>query len=266
MRGTAPRIERFEVFMNCRVPFRSLRFHPVANLSFCVWRGGKPSDGRGGMQLLLIEDDADLAARMLARLATAGFAVEHVASAEAALDWPSLDVFAALVVDVGLPGMNGIEFVRAARRRRVTAPILILTAHGSWEEKVVGLNAGADDYVVKPARAEEIVARLQALLRRAAGQTQPRLRVGGLELDQQARVASRDGVPIELTHTEFRLLQLFMHRSGRFLAPADILDQLYPMAEERDLNTVEVHIGRLRRKIGKDAIRTIRGLGYRFEG
>ena len=217
------------------------------------------------MQLLLIEDDADLAARMLARLAIAGFAVEHVATAEAALDWPSLDVFAALVVDVGLPGMNGIEFVRVARRRGVTAPILILTARGSWEEKVVGLNAGADDYVVKPARAEEIVARLQALLRRSAGQPQPRLRVGGLELDQQARIAYRDGVDIDLTHTEFRLLQLFMHRSGRILAQADILDQLYPMAEERDLNTVEVHVGRLRRKIGKDAIRTIRGLGYRLE-
>jgi two-component system OmpR family response regulator len=217
------------------------------------------------MQLLLIEDDADLAARMLARLAMAGFAVEHVVTAEAALDWASLDIFAALVVDVGLPGMNGIEFVRVARRRGLTAPILILTARGSWEEKVVGLNAGADDYVVKPARAEEIVARLRALLRRSAGQPQPRLRVGGLELDQQARIAYRDGVDIDLTYTEFRLLQLFMHRSGRILAQADILDQLYPMAEERDLNTVEVHVGRLRRKIGKDAIRTVRGLGYRLE-
>lgn len=217
------------------------------------------------MQLLLIEDDADLAARMLARLALVGFTVEHVSSAEAALDWPSLDLFAALIVDVGLPGMDGIEFVRVARRRGLTAPILILTARGSWEEKVVGLNAGADDYVVKPARAEEIVARLQALLRRSAGQPQPRLRVGALELDQQARVAYRDGVDIDLTHTEFRLLQLFMHRSGRILAQADILDQIYPMAEERDPNTVEVHVGRLRRKIGKDAIRTIRGLGYRLE-
>lgn len=217
------------------------------------------------MQLLLIEDDADLAARMLARLAIAGFAVEHVATAEAALDWPSLDVFATLVVDVGLPGMDGIEFTRTARRRGVTAPILILTARGSWEEKVVGLNAGADDYVVKPARAEEIVARLQALLRRSAGQLEARLRVGDLELDPRARIAYREGVAIDLTHTEFRLLQLFMHRSGRILSQTDILNQLYPMAEERDVNAVEVHVGRLRRKIGKDAIRTIRGLGYRLE-
>ena len=217
------------------------------------------------MQLLLIEDDVDLASRLLARLAIAGYAVEHVATAEQALAWSSLDVFAALIVDVGLPGMNGIEFVRVARRAGVTSPILILTARGSWEEKVVGLNAGADDYVVKPARAEELVARLQALLRRSAGQPQPRLRVGGLELDQQARIAYRDGVDIDLTHTEFRLLQLFMHRSGRILPQADILDQLYPMAEEHDLNAVEVHVGRLRRKIGRDAIRTIRGLGYRLE-
>lgn len=217
------------------------------------------------MQLLLIEDDSDLAERMIARLAIAGFAVEHAASAEAALDWPSLSLFAALIVDVGLPGMNGIEFVRVARGRGVTAPILILTAHGSWEEKVVGLNAGADDYVVKPARAEEIVARLQALLRRSAGQPQARLRVAGLELDEQAKIAYRDGADIDLTHTEFRLLQLFMHRAGRILAQSDILDQLYPMAEEHDINAVEVQVGRLRRKIGKDAIRTIRGLGYRLE-
>ena len=103
------------------------------------------------------------------------------------------------------------------------------------------------------------------MLRRSAGQPQPRLRVGGLELDQQARIAYREGVDLDLTNTEFRLLRLFMHRSGRILAQGDILDQLYPMAEERDPNTVEVHVGRLRRKIGKDAIRTIRGLGYRLE-
>lgn len=217
------------------------------------------------MQLLLIEDDVELAKRMRSKLASAGFAIEHVASAEAALDWPSLDVFAAMVVDVGLPGMSGTDFIRMARRRGVSAPILVLTARGSWKEKVVGLNAGADDYVVKPVRAEEIIARLHALLRRAAGQARPILRAGNLELDEQSKTAYRDSLEIGLTQTEFRLLQLFIHRSGRILSQSDILDQLYPMAEEHELNAIEVQVGRLRRKIGKDAIKTVRGLGYRLE-
>lgn len=217
------------------------------------------------MQLLLIEDDVELAKRMRSKLASAGFAIEHVASAEAALDWPSLDVFAAMVVDVGLPGMSGTDFISMARRRGVSAPILVLTARGSWKEKVVGLNAGADDYVVKPVRAEEIIARLHALLRRAAGQARPILRAGNLELDEQSKTAYRDSLEIGLTQTEFRLLQLFIHRSGRILSQSDILDQLYPMAEEHELNAIEVQVGRLRRKIGKDAIKTVRGLGYRLE-
>ena len=217
------------------------------------------------MQLLLIEDDVELAKRMRSKLASAGFAIEHVASAEAALDWPSLDVFAAMVVDVGLPGMSGTDFIRMARRRGVSAPILVLTARGSWKEKVIGLNAGADDYVVKPVRAEEIIARLHALLRRAAGQARPILRAGNLELDEQSKTAYRDSLEIGLTQTEFRLLQLFIHRSGRILSQSDILDQLYPMAEEHELNAIEVQVGRLRRKIGKDAIKTVRGLGYRLE-
>ena len=170
-----------------------------------------------------------------------------------------------MVVDVGLPGMSGTEFISIARRRGVSAPILVLTARGSWKEKVIGLNAGADDYVVKPVRAEEIIARLHALLRRAAGQPRPDLARGNLELDEQSKMAYRDRLEIGLTQTEFRLLQLFIHRPGRILSQSDILDQLYPMAEEHDLNTVEVQVGRLRRKIGKDAIKTIRGLGYRLE-
>jgi two-component system OmpR family response regulator len=216
------------------------------------------------MRLLLIEDDCDLSSRLVARLAPHGLIIEHVVSAEQALTRPDLATFSCLIVDIGLDGVSGVDFIRHLRDTGHAVPILVLTARGSWQEKVEGLNAGADDYVVKPVRAEELVARLQALMRRAAGQTHARLSAGGLELDQQAKTAWLDGRQIDLTQTEFRLLQLFLHRAGHVLAHAEILDHLYPMSKEREHNTLEVHIGRLRRKIGKDVIRTIRGLGYRL--
>lgn len=216
------------------------------------------------MRLLLIEDDPRLAARLAARLVSDGMIVEHAASAERAPGVSELEGFAALIIDIGLPGINGVEYIRRVRALGCTLPILVLSARGTWEEKVEGLNAGADDYVVKPVRAEELVARLQALLRRAAGQVSTRLSAGGIELDQQQKTAWLDGAPIDLTQIEFRLLQLFLLRAGHVLPHADILDHLYPAAKEREPNTVEVHIGRLRRKIGKDAIRTVRGLGYRL--
>jgi two-component system, OmpR family, response regulator len=216
------------------------------------------------MRLLLIEDDPRLASRLTARLASDGMIVEHAASAERAPDPAELDGFAALIVDIGLPGINGVAYIRRLRESGCTLPILVLSARGTWEEKVEGLNAGADDYVVKPVRAEELVARLQALLRRASGQSGERLAASGIELDLQQKTAWCDGEPVDLTQIEFRLLQLFLLRPGHILAHGEILDHLYPAAKEREPNTVEVHIGRLRRKIGKDAIRTVRGLGYRL--
>jgi two-component system, OmpR family, response regulator len=216
------------------------------------------------MRLLLIEDDPQLANRLTARLVGEGMMVEHAASAESAPDIDELDGFAALIIDIGLPGIDGVAYIRKIRATGCTLPILVLSARGNWEEKVAGLNAGADDYVVKPVRAEELVARLQALLRRAAGQASTRLAASGIELDLQQKNAWLDGEPIDLTQIEFRLLQIFLLRAGHVLPHAEILDHLYPAAKEREPNTVEVHIGRLRRKIGKDAIRTVRGLGYRL--
>jgi DNA-binding response OmpR family regulator len=216
------------------------------------------------MRLLLIEDDPRLANRLAARLASDGMIVEHAPSAEKVADFHELDGFAALIVDIGLPGIDGFTFIRKIRASGCTVPILVLSARGNWEEKVEGLNAGADDYVVKPVRAEELIARLQALLRRAAGQVSERLSAGGIALDLQQKTAWLDGEPIDLTQIEFRLLQLFLLRPGHVLAHGEILDHLYPSAKEREPNTVEVHIGRLRRKIGKEAIRTVRGLGYRL--
>lgn len=217
------------------------------------------------MRVLIVEDDAELALRMAAGLRDNDFVADTAPDVAAALDWPDPEGLAALIVDLGLPGESGLSLVRRWRGARRPAPILILTARGSWQDKVEGLNAGADDFVVKPARVEEIVARLHALIRRSSGQTGPRLAAGPVTIDAGARQAFVGDVPLDLTQTEYRLLLLFVHRAGRILAQSDILDQLYPLDRERDANTVEVYVGRLRRKIGRATITTVRGLGYRFE-
>jgi two-component system OmpR family response regulator len=217
------------------------------------------------MRILVVEDEDELARRLCDRLETGGFVAESVASAESALDLPDPENWSALVVDIGLPGMDGFDLVRRWRQKGFDTPIIILSARGSWQEKVDGLNAGADDYVVKPVRGEELLARLNALVRRAAGQTHAKLEAGEIMMDPGARMVWRNKSQIELTQIEYRLLHLFLLKPGHILSQGEILDHLYPMAEERDLNTVEVHIGRLRKKVGKTAIATIRGLGYRFE-
>ena len=216
------------------------------------------------MRLLLIEDDIRLANRLTARLASEGMIVAHATSAEQALELDDFESLAALIVDIGLPGADGVTFIRKVRSLGFTIPILVLSARGNWEEKVEGLNAGADDYVVKPVRAEELIARLQALMRRASGQAGERLSARGIELDLQQKSAWVEGKPVDLTQNEFRLLQLFLLRPASILAQSEILDHLYSKTKGREANTIEVNIARLRRKIGKDAIRTVRGLGYRL--
>lgn len=217
------------------------------------------------MRILIVEDEPELARRVCARLSAAGFIVETALDAETALEIPDPDQLGAIVLDLGLPGIGGMEFIVRWRQAGRDTPILILSARNNWEEKVNVLNAGADDYVVKPVRSEELVARIHALVRRAAGQTKQRISAGSVEMDPAARIVWLDGERIDLTQMEYRLLHLFILRAGHILAQTEILDHLYPMADERDLNTIEVHIGRLRRKIGKDAITTVRGLGYRLE-
>jgi two-component system OmpR family response regulator len=216
------------------------------------------------MRVLIVEDDMALARGLAAGLSHHGFVADHVGDVEAALEWPDPAELAALIVDLGLPGTGGIELVRRWRRRFAT-PILILTARDNWEDKVEGLNAGADDFVVKPARIEEIVARLRAVMRRASGQHGALLRAGHISVDAAARQAFLDGEPVALTGTEYKLLLLFLHRAGRLLSQGEILDQLYPLDRERDPNTVEVYISRLRRKFGSNAIVLVRGLGYRLQ-
>ena len=217
------------------------------------------------MRLLLVEDDPELGRRLSDRLRGADFAVELATSRSEAEDWPDVEKMGAIILDLGLPDGDGIEILRRWRETRVETPILILTARGSWQDKVEGLNAGADDFVVKPVRFEELLARLNALFRRQQGSRSNLIEAGALRLDPVARKAEMDGKPLSLSKQEFRLLHLFMRRAGQVMSQGDILDDLYELDAERELNTVEVLVGRLRRKIGRDRIVTLRGMGYRFE-
>lgn len=217
------------------------------------------------MRLLLVEDEPELGRRLSDRLRSADFAVDLATNSAEAESWPDLDKMGAIILDLGLPDGDGVDLLRHWRANRIDCPILILTARGSWQDKVEGLNAGADDFVVKPVRFEELLARLNAQFRRHLGKRENGLEVNGVRLDPVSRLVDLDGKPISLSRQEFRLLHLFMRRAGQALPQTDILEHLYELEMERELNTVEVLVGRLRRKIGKDRIKTLRGLGYRFE-
>lgn len=217
------------------------------------------------MRILLVEDDPQLGARLSERLRGAGYAVDLATCREEGEDWPDLASMGAVVLDLGLPDGDGLDLLRHWRAGGVNCPILILTARGSWQDKVEGLNAGADDFVVKPVRFEELQARLNALFRRQLGQRESALRAGSLMLDPISQTVEDGGAPLSLSRREFGLLHLFMRRKGQVLSQPDILEDLYDLEAERELNTIEVLVGRLRRKIGKHRITTLRGMGYRFE-
>lgn len=217
------------------------------------------------MRLLLVEDDNDLATRLARRLTSAGYAVDVASDGRMALAWPDLAQHSVIILDLGLPGIDGISVLRQWRADGLRTPVIILTARGSWQEKVEGLNAGADDFVVKPVHSEELIARIHAQIRRVQDQGAPVLTVADLALDPVAHTASRGGVALDLSRQEFRLLETFMRRPGRILSQGDLLERLYPLSAERDWNALEVQVSRLRRKLGRPAITTVRGLGYRLE-
>lgn len=216
------------------------------------------------MRILLVEDDDQLSRRLAERLRGSGFAVDVARTFGDGEAWPDMDKMELVILDLGLPDGTGMELLRVWRNRKVKCPILILTARGSWEDKVEGLNAGADDFVVKPVRYEELLARVHALMRRFGGTRATSLEIEGVKLNPIAGQVSCDGEPVALSKQEFRLLHLFMRRHGQVLAQNDIMDQLYDLEMHRDPNAVEVLVSRLRRKVGASRIRTIRGLGYRF--
>jgi DNA-binding response OmpR family regulator len=216
------------------------------------------------IRILLVEDEAELASRIGKALSTAGFVVDHAGDGETGWYMGDSQPYDAIVLDLGLPAMSGLDVLKRWRRAGRTVPVLILTARSGWAERVNGLNAGADDYMEKPFRSEEIVARLRALTRRSAGAASPLLRHDDIELDAASGVVRKSGTPIELTAKELSILNYLMHRPRRIVSQAELLDHIYALDEPRQPNTVEVYVARLRKKLGHDAIRTVRGLGYRL--
>ena len=217
------------------------------------------------MRILLVEDDPDLTRQLKSALADAGYAVDHAADGEEAQFLGETEPYDAVVLDLGLPKVDGVSVLERWRRQAMGTPVLILTARGAWSEKVAGFDAGADDYLTKPFHTEELLARLRALVRRAAGHSQrPTLTCGDLRLDPRAARASVDGEPLRLTSLEYRLLHYLMMHQGRVISRTELVEHLYDQDFDRDSNTIEVFIGRLRKKIGADRIETMRGLGYRL--
>jgi len=220
------------------------------------------------MRVLVVEDEAALRETLTTRLSAAGFTVDVAADGTEGLfagqEYP-LDV---AIIDLGLPGLGGLEVIRRLRAARKTFPILILTARDNWQDKVEGLQAGADDYVAKPFHFEEVLARLQALLRRAGGWASPMLRCGPVLLDTRAQTIQVNGTPVELTTFEYRILEHLMLRAGDVISKTELTERLYDQDFERDSNVIEVLVGRLRRKLDpQDQLRpieTLRGRGYRF--
>ena len=216
------------------------------------------------MRILLVEDDPELARRLGDGLRSEGYVIEHAATGKMGLGLGRDADFDGAILDLGLPDMQGVEVLRQWRKAGRAMPVLILTARGSWTEKVEGLNAGADDYVTKPSHVQEIAARLRALMRRSAGRSSPVLVHNDVELSPVSGTVSVAGHAVDLTAQEFRILNYFMHRPGRLISQNELIEHLYPLDEERDPNTIEVYIARLRRKLGRDVIKTQRGLGYRL--
>ena len=214
------------------------------------------------MRVLLVEDDELLGDGLRAGLRQAGYAVDWVRDGEDALHAAETAAFAAIVLDLGLPGLGGLEVLRRLRARGHPVPVLILTARDAVDDRVRGLDAGADDYVVKPVVLAELAARLRALVRRASGHPEPVLRVGDLQLGPAERRVLFRGREVPLSAREFTLLHELMRNAGRVLSREQLEERLYPWGQEIESNAVEVHVHHLRRKLATGVIRTIRGVGY----
>ncbi len=219
------------------------------------------------MRLLLVEDHVPLADELLASLARQGYAVDWLADGRDALVQGEVEPYDLIVLDLGLPGLPGLEVLQRWRASGLHTPVLILTARSSWAERIDGLKAGADDYLCKPFHPEELSLRIQALLRRAHGQpASNELQVAGLVLDEGRQCVLRAGEQIQLTAAEFRLLRYFMLHPGQLLSRGQLTDHLYDGESERESNVIEVHVNHLRRKLGRQIIETRRGQGYCYRG
>ena len=216
------------------------------------------------MRILVVEDDKNLNRQLCEALTDAGYAVDKAFDGEEGHYLGDTEPYDAVVLDVGLPQMDGISVLERWRRDGRKMPVLILTARDRWSDKVAGIDAGADAYVTKPFHIEEVLARIRALIRRAAGHASSELVCGPLRLDTKASKADMDGVPLKLTSHEFRLLAYLMHHMGKVVSRTELVEHLYDQDFDRDSNTIEVFVGRLRKKMGSDMIETVRGMGYRI--
>jgi two-component system, OmpR family, response regulator len=219
----------------------------------------------GNMRLLVVEDEALLARQLTAALRRAGYAVDHAADGERADLLGHDERYDAVVLDLGLPKVDGLTLLRRWREAGQAMPVLVLTARGSWHEKVQGIDGGADDYMAKPFRMEELLARLRALIRRSSGLSNPELRCGPLALDPRSGKVTLEGTEVKLTGHEFRVLSYLMHHCQRIVSQSELTEHIYSQDFDRDSNTVEVFIARLRRKLGPAFIETVRSLGYRMK-
>jgi two-component system OmpR family response regulator len=216
------------------------------------------------MRLLLAEDDPDLSRQLKSFLEDSGYAVDASMDGEDVHFLGETESYDAIILDLGLPVMDGISILKKWRDNGIDTPVLILTARDGWSEKVTGLDAGADDYVPKPFQIEEVLARIRALIRRAAGQASPEISIQGLTLNSASSKVTVDGMPIKLTAQEYKLLSYMMHHPNKVISRTELTEHIYDQDFDRDSNTIEVFVTRVRKKIGIDIIKTIRGLGYQL--
>ena len=214
------------------------------------------------MRILVVEDDPDLNRQLVSALGEAGYVVDKAMDGEEGHYLGETEPYDAVILDLGLPVLDGVSVLEKWRRAGKKMPVLILTARDRWSDKVAGFDAGADDYVVKPFQMEEVLARMRALLRRSAGHATSELTCGPMILDTKSARVTVNGTAIKLTSLEFRLLSYLMHHGGKVVSRTELVEHLYDQDFDRDSNTIEVFIGRLRKKLGVDVLHTIRGMGY----
>jgi two-component system OmpR family response regulator len=217
------------------------------------------------MRILIIEDEPNLSRQLALALGDAGYAVDCALDGERGDFLATTETYDAIVLDLGLPKIDGLTLLRQWRESGLSFPVLVLTARDTWHEKVRGIDSGADDYVAKPFQMEEVLARLRGLIRRAGGHASTELRSGDVILDPRTGRVTLGGTPVKLTAHEFRVLSYLMHQRGRVISQNELTEHIYAQSFDRDSNTVEVFIARLRRKLGASFIETVRGLGYRIE-
>jgi two-component system OmpR family response regulator len=217
------------------------------------------------MRILLVEDDQDLQRVLKRALSDAGYVVDTAGDGEEGHFLGDTEPYDAVILDLGLPKMDGVRVLEKWRKDDKKMPVLILTARDRWSDKVAGFDAGADDYLAKPFHTEELLARVRALLRRAAGLATSEIEIGPLKIDTKASRVVVDGNPVKLTSLEYRLLAYLAHHRGKVVSRTELVEHLYDQDFDRDSNTIEVFIGRLRKKLGVNLIQTVRGLGYLLE-